>query len=336
MSRFLEVQPTDQNQWRALILFGRNVASYKFALARSLLDLADRADDLVRLEELAVPFSAHLRTHLRLAPRQATSSSSRFLDHCRRANEGELHDDELHALTVRLGFNNVLDAFHRLGAGDVNTRFFLDERRESGGIRLTDQLRQLSAAHVAEDLEQESEARWRLVETAWELDVAHSVVEHDQASNELTVTRRGRRVNVTSVRSALNGYQKGRCFYCFASIQTTAGPNLADVDHFFPWALRHHLPANINGVWNLVLACQACNRGAAGKFDLVPALLLLERLHTRNEFLITSHHPLRETLMLQTGTDPARRISFLQASYQSAVLGRVARWEPSVRAEPAF
>jgi hypothetical protein len=33
----------------------------------------------------------------------------------------------------------------------------------------------------------------------------------------------------------------------------------------------------------------------------VPARKYLERLDTRNEFFITSHHPLRETLMAQTG-----------------------------------
>lgn len=335
MTHFLDVQPTDQNRWRALILFGRNVASYKFALARSLLDLAGRGDDLVRLDELAVPFSAHLCQHLRLSPKQATSKSSQFLEQCRRANQGEIEESELHATTVRHGFNNVLDAFHRLGATDVDTRFFLDERRESGGIRLTDELRAIAAAEDR-NLEQESEARWRLVETAWELGITHSLIEHDAAKGELTASRGGRRVSVTSARAALNGYQKGRCFYCFSAITTSAGPARADVDHFFPWALRRLLPGNINGVWNLVLACSRCNRGAAGKFDLVPTLSLLERLYRRNEFLITSHHPLRETLMAQTGANPGQRIHFLQLVYNAAVVGRVASWAPSAAAEAAF
>jgi hypothetical protein len=337
MAEFLDLQPSDENQWRALILFGRNVASYKFALARSLLDVAGRPDDLVRLEELAIPFAAHLRAHLRQAPKQATSSSSRFLEECRRANAGEIGEDELRGTTVRLGFNNVLNAFHRLGPTDVSTRFFVDERRESGGIRLTEQLRRMAASSSALDLEQESEARWRLVETAWELGVSHSIIEHERDGELLTVRRRGRRVTVTSVRAALNGYQKGKCFYCFSSISTTEGADLADVDHFFPWALRAYLPGNINGVWNLVLACQRCNRGAAGKFDLIPPIALLERLHRRNEFLITSHHPLRETLMLQTGASSTERTSFLQSVYDAARLARVNHWDPPPAAgEAAF
>ena len=30
---FVDVEPTLENYWRAIILFGRNTASYKFALA---------------------------------------------------------------------------------------------------------------------------------------------------------------------------------------------------------------------------------------------------------------------------------------------------------------
>jgi len=36
---FLDDQPAPLDQWRAIVLYGRNVASYKFALAESLLAL---------------------------------------------------------------------------------------------------------------------------------------------------------------------------------------------------------------------------------------------------------------------------------------------------------
>lgn len=32
---FVDVEPTLENYWRAIILFGKNTASYKFALAKS-------------------------------------------------------------------------------------------------------------------------------------------------------------------------------------------------------------------------------------------------------------------------------------------------------------
>jgi len=42
MSDFLASAPTIDANWRAVVLFGRNVASHKFALARTLLGLASR------------------------------------------------------------------------------------------------------------------------------------------------------------------------------------------------------------------------------------------------------------------------------------------------------
>jgi SAM-dependent methyltransferase len=92
--------------------------------------------------------------------------------------------------------------------------------------------------------------------------------------------------------------------------------DLTDVDHFFPHTLGPHEPrVNLDGVWNLVLACQECNRGPAGKFARLPGLPYLERLQTRNTFLIESHHPLRETLMSQTGETRERRREFLQGLF---------------------
>jgi hypothetical protein len=144
---------------------------------------------------------------------------------------------------------------------------------------------------------------------------------------ELLVVESGkiRRRTITGSRDALNGYQKGRCFYCRREIE--AGH--ADVDHFLPHTLlAFDLAANIDGIWNLVLACANCNRGPNGKFARVPELRFLERLHDRNEFLIGSHRPLRETLMGQTGaTEPERR-SYLQQARKYALSILIHTWHP--------
>jgi hypothetical protein len=42
VNRFTETTPTRENVWRSIILFGLNVASYKFAFGKSLLELADQ------------------------------------------------------------------------------------------------------------------------------------------------------------------------------------------------------------------------------------------------------------------------------------------------------
>ncbi|WP_170297660.1 hypothetical protein [Paracoccus litorisediminis] len=91
-----------------------------------------------------------------------------------------------------------------------------------------------------------------------------------------------------------------------------------------------------NGVWNLILSCQACNRGHDGKFARVPTLNLLRRLLRRNEFLIGSHHPLRETLMHQTGATARARRDFLQARHDEASAILIHQWEPEARGEAVF
>src|SRR5262249_37215377 len=132
--------------FRSVVLRGANVASYKFALAKSVLTLAESGATLASLEMLAVPFSHEICTHLKEVDTQATSAGSRFLDACRHFNAGRITHAELVETTVLLGFNNVIDAFHVVDRADVSTRFFHDERQKSlRGIRFTDELVQLAS-----------------------------------------------------------------------------------------------------------------------------------------------------------------------------------------------
>ena len=72
MSDFLGDNPSLEDYWRGIILFGKNVASYKFALAQSLLELAPRGKSIITLEELAEPFARNMSEHLSLVPKQTT------------------------------------------------------------------------------------------------------------------------------------------------------------------------------------------------------------------------------------------------------------------------
>ena len=98
---------------------------------------------------------------------------------------------------------------------------------------------------------------------------------------------------------------------------------------------QHGIDCNLDGVWNLVLACAECN-GAAEKGAKVPSLKLLERLDTRNEYLIGSNHPLKETLIQQTGKDAETRAAFLQGVYNEAKTKLLHTWEPLIKADPTF
>jgi len=243
--------------------------------------------------------------------------------------------------TIRYGFNNVIDTFHVVGQGEVPKRFYIDERKENKGIRITDEFTNLLNRQQFVNLPQEVEARWRLVETAWELGVSRSLVSigYDKNSESLfALDKRKRRKSVTGSRDALNGYQKGKCFYCFTDIYIDVSSSLyPDVDHFFPHTLKQQgFSGIIDGIWNLVLSCQKCNRGAGGKFDRIPTIRLLERLHRRNEFLISSHHPLRETLIQQTGASEMQRSEFLNGFHSKAWVTLIHQWEPEEKDAPYF
>jgi 5-methylcytosine-specific restriction endonuclease McrA len=225
---------------------------------------------------------------------------------------------------VTHGFANVIDAFHMVSSTPVAQKFFIDERRENKGIRITDEFSRLMTGTQSGNLSQEVDSRWRLVETAWNLGISANLlcVHHDDVAGEMfTFDKANRRKSVTSSRGALNGYQKGRCFYCFTDLCLSGDAMNTDVDHFFPHKLKQlGLGVNLDGVWNLVLSCHTCNRGAKGKFDRIPSERLLRRLHNRNEYFIGSHHPLRETLMQQTGMIATDRVACLSGDYQKVQL----------------
>lgn len=259
MGPFTALQPSIPDHWRAIILFGRNVASYKFALGHTLLELASKRQNFVTLEELAIPFARHICSHLQLSDRQGTFKSSRFLDACRKYSRQEMTNEQMQAITIKQGFENVIDAFHVVGPAEIGVRFFHDERKGTRkGIALTDTLLGMFEHIQQVNLPHEIEARWRLVETAWALQLPVGVlkVSYDPADDALvTEDRTRRRIVITRVRPALNGYQKGKCFYCFDSIDIASAAGGTDVDHFLPHRLKGTgAVANVDGVWNLVLS----------------------------------------------------------------------------------
>ena len=271
-----------------------------------------------------------------------SSNSSLFLESCKKYNLGEISHQELLEITVKNGFNYVLDAFHVVNGDNTPINFYKkDFSGSKKQIILTDEIFKLKEIPNFVDLTNETESRWRLVETAWELGISRNLVDvkYDDNKQLLFIENNSlRRRDVTSARDALNGYQKGKCFYCFDDISINSfDDNTCDVDHFFPKTLQAYVPnVNLDGVWNLVLACDKCNRGTNGKFAKVPSLKYLNRLHKRNEFLISSHHPLRETLINQTGKTTQERIEFLKKMDKLAINLLIQRWETEQTSKEVF
>lgn len=333
-TKFQINDPSIESQWRAIILFGKNSATYKFAFAKSLLELVEKEKTRISLAELAIPFTHNIVNHLKENDKQGSSSSSTFLNACRSRIKGELTDHQLYGITEKLGFVNVVDAFQHVNGGTIPNLFYeKDYKAGKKDIVITDELLKLKELYQYQNFNQEVEARWNLVETAWNLNINPNLLEvkYDEDKSLFFLENDFmRRIDITSVRDSLNGYQKGKCFYSFKDISVVKGSDdLCDVDHFLPH-LNKEVHAkngvNINGVWNLVLADSSMNREKSAK---VPEKRFLDRLYNRNEFYIESKHPLAETIINQTGKTKQERVRFLQKQYQLAVDSSIQTWKPS-------
>ena len=323
-----------ESQWRSLILFGKNSATYKFAFAKSLIDIIEAETTIITLADLAIPFTSHIVAHLRANDKQGNSQTSKYLNSCRAYINGSIAINQLHHDTEKLGFVNVIDAFQNVNGDIIPNRFY--DKNFAGGkkeIVITDSLLKLRETFQYSNLDQEVEARWKLVETAWSLEINKNLlqVQYDEQDALLFVQDNFmKRLNITSIRDALNGYQKGKCFYSFndISINRNVSENVCAVDHFLPHVhKRHHHSngANINGVWNLVLADTKVNNDKRAR---IPKRRFLERLFNRNEFYIESKHPLAETIINQTGTTRQQRINFLEKQYNLASELGIHQWRP--------
>ena len=330
-----------ESQWRAIILFGKNSATYKFAFGKALLQLASKETNSVTLKDLSPLYVDSILQHLKENDKQGNSSSSLFLNSCRKYNKNEITYDNLLDITEKHGFVNVIDAFQNVNGDIVPNKFYdKDYIGSSKRIVITDELLKLKESVQFSNFSSEVEARWNLVETAWNIDINPNSLEvkfDEELQTLFLESDLMRRKDITSAKASLNGYQKGKCFYSFQDISINSGDNnLCAVDHFFPHVHKlklNEIGSNVNGIWNLVLADKFVNSNKSAK---IPELKYLERLYKRNEFYIASKHPLGETIVNQTGKTAKERRSFLQRQYDLSLNLSIQKWKPLIEREPLF
>ncbi|WP_286848868.1 MULTISPECIES: hypothetical protein [Sphingobacterium] len=125
MSTIFQINdPSLESQWRAIILFGKNSATYKFALAKSIIELLPSGKSSLSLEDLAAPFSKNIVDHLRKSDKQGNSSSSKFLNTCREFIASRINEDQLIQTTLKFGFVNVVDAFQNVNGDIIKDPFY--------------------------------------------------------------------------------------------------------------------------------------------------------------------------------------------------------------------
>jgi hypothetical protein len=220
---FQENDPSIESQWRAIILFGKNSATYKFAFGKALLELTSKETNSISLKDLSPIFVNSILEHLKTNDKQGNSNSSTFLNACRKFNNKEITYDNLLSITEKYGFTNVVDAFQNVNGGIIPNQFYYkDYYGSSKKIIITDDLLRLKESFQFANFNEEVEARWNLVETAWNLQINSNLLEvkiDDDLQTLFIENDYMRRVDITSAKASLNGYQKGKCSILFKIFQ---------------------------------------------------------------------------------------------------------------------
>ena len=92
------------------------------------------------------------------------------------------------------------------------------------------------------------------------------------------------------------------------------------------WATSHLILSSVNRHQKNLSHCPKL-LDHYSKFAAVPTIRLLARLNKRNEFLISSHHPLPETLIKQTGNVQVFRKAFLNKYHDRALAAMLQSWQ---------
>jgi hypothetical protein len=214
--------------------------------------------------------------------------------------------------------NMVLVKFHNLNNREIPKRFYtLSEDKRY--LILHNNLLDLFLKDQNQFLQSEINSRWDLLEHAFEN--IHNIESLDVDEYLEHIRRKQRRTNLTKLVPLLEGYQHGRCFYCNEDLYEIK------VDHVIPYQAVMH-----NEVWNLVLAHGFCNDG---KLDAIPPVHYLENLIARDEFFISSSHPLKDTLVRELGANPNERRQKIMKEYSYAKGKIVHIWGGNDKYDPS-
>ncbi|TNP14134.1 HNH endonuclease [Bacillus tropicus] len=296
---------TKEDFWRTIILYGLNQATYKIALGQSLIRFSEQQRNVVSMNELAEDFfDMYLERLKNGKPQLATPNRQTAMERIINSyNIGKLTRSQAIEKVEREAFNDVIDRFHTVDSLQVPMKFY---EKTDKGIVIFDNVFEIFSDNNNFELRNELDARWDLLESAFEIKRTNSQLVND--IRKLYLVNGYERTDITKNRSVLNGYQSNVCFYC--------GELMSDddvhVDHVIPRQLINH-----DDIWNLVLSHSFCNQQ---KSDNLPDMHYIEKLIERNEYFIKSNHPISNKLKEQLGSTPRQRRTTIDRIYEQAKL----------------
>jgi 5-methylcytosine-specific restriction endonuclease McrA len=320
---------------RTIFLFGRNVSTYKFALASTLLNLKPKS--FITYEDLRDEFLKSLIAHYQKNPHQFQAGENSLT---KAFDQYEIDNNwnDLLIIAERNIYNNVFEAFHNVGGSKIKKQHILFEHvPNEKKLVLTDNINLiLEKPDLIKVLSHENESRWMIVEEAWKNNLSPNILVYDQTKSEFISVSSTGRTNLRSAVSALLPYQHGCCFYCNKKINTFANSeesDFPDVDHFIAHSYFKStslFQINPDGIWNLVIACKACNRGAQGKFDKIPSLNYQNKIINRNLLFTEEHrHSLKNTILISLNAQNHNEVELkMRAIFNN--FNKFEEWKPLI------
>lgn len=301
---------SDADYWRGIILFGLNAATYKIALAKTLLHFSQNDQQRVFWDELSEVYLDQYMDRLADDPKPQQSNPTRLTVMERIIADmrlGKLNRSQAVEQVALRGFVDVVPRFQTIGRSKdlIGSHFF--EISFGKHLDLKDSLLGFGSDLIV-DLEQEVTARWSLLEGAFSISQSQYELAND--IREVYLKNGYARQPLTSNIPFLNGYQGNTCFYC-------GEPMGADihVDHVLPRQVVNH-----DEIWNLVLSHGDCN---LLKSDRLVGPHFIEKLIARNENIMGSNHPWKSKIANALGGTATKRARSLSQHYSNvrAVLG---------------
>ena len=319
-------EPTSKDFWRAVILYGSNMSTYKMGLGHLLINYANKNLQKVSLRDLSEDFLTLYQDRTKSGKpqgrRKIVDGVEKGLTYVEQESMKIEQDDKSREKSIDAVLKNslenmVLKKFHTLFKRQIPEPFYVTT---DSHLILQDNLLNLFTDKQNSVMNSELLSRWDLLEFGFGNVQSNESLEIDE--NLEFVIQKRQRTQISRLRPVLNGYQNNACFYC--------GTELFDpihVDHVIPHTAVQH-----DEIWNLVLSHEQCN---LWKRDFLPQKHFVQRLINRNESVLKSDLPLKEELKKVLGITPEERNERVWGQYLIAKNKGLKIWEGDEKFDPA-
>ena len=319
-------EPTSKDWWRAVILYGNNMSTYKMGLGDLLINYANKNREKIPLRELSEDFldiyQERVNSGKHQKKRTLVNGEEKGLTviekELKKIQQGETSREKaINSVQKDSLENMVLKKFHTLFNRQIPDPFYQVTKTH---LILQKNILDTFTDHQNKPLNSELSSRWELLEFGFENTTREESLEVDFDAE--IVIKKNKRTPISKLRPILNGYQRGNCFYCGVELDDSI-----EVDHVIPWSAVKH-----DEIWNLVLAHVDCNKW---KLDHLPPKPFVEKLIQRNEIVLQSDLPLKEELKKVLGNSSKKRMEQIWSQYKIGVNKNLTIWGGNDKFDPS-